>query len=193
MIRGAPCTMLKSRVNDDDRDDRIAPLVPAGPDDLFTRKTTPGQVGSGGAEEGRRRRIKLKPVPGRILMTILEGADINKASILPMTASPGLTASLQAVTHFLDSWLLSNGLPASQFITTKPRQTDNDRKLILNTLKNNEHSWGKNRELFKVLIGLASKVTQTDVTFMVKGTAYPFSPLGRMKIFGEELLNTGSW
>lgn len=179
---------------DDGRNGRIAPLVPAGPDDLFTRKTTPGQVGSGGAEEGRRRRIKLKPVPalGRVLMTILEGADINKTSVLPMTASPGLTASLQAVTHFLDSWPCSNGLPASQFITTKPWQTDHDRKLILNTLKNSEHSWGKNREFCTVLIGLASKVTQTDVTFMVRGTAYPFSPLGRIKIFGEGLLNAGT-
>lgn len=184
----------KNPGGDDDRDGHIAPLVPAGPDDLFTRKTSPGKVGGGNSEEGRRHRKKLKPVPalGRIMMTILESASINKTSILPVTPPPGITASLQAVTHFLDSWLLINGLPASQFITTKPWQTDRERKHILNTIKNSGQTWGKNRELCTAMIGLAGKVTQTDVTFMVKGTPYTFSPLGRIKIFGEGLLSAGT-
>ncbi|MDD7998253.1 hypothetical protein [Kosakonia radicincitans] len=184
----------KNPAVDDDRNGHIAPLVPAGPDDLFTRKTSPGQMGSGNAEDGRRHRKKLKPVPalGRVMMTILESAGINKTRILPVTPPPGLTASLQAITHFLDTWLFSNGLPASQLITTKPWQTDRDRKHILNTLKNSGHRWGKNRELCTVMLGLAGKITQTDVTFMVKGTAYTFSPLGRIKIFGEGLLRAGT-
>ncbi|ENU1174222.1 TPA: hypothetical protein RKY22_004909 [Klebsiella michiganensis] len=172
----------------------IAPLVPVDINDIFSRKTTPGESGGKTLLHGQRRRSRLKPVPklGRQLFTLLQGAGINTIALLPNPTTPGLTAVLSALSSYIKTLTFKNGVTASRVITTWTNITQDDQNKMMSYLEKPDLEWegDRNREFF--LIGITEKLSQREVIFKHKGIELPpFTTAKTIKTFAESITNIG--
>lgn len=175
---------------------KASPLNPVGGNDWLPDRKRETKISPvvGPVVSRKRRQKTLKPVPalGRKLLTLIQAAGLNQLDLVPEYQNVGLTGAISRIKEVLESHSMSNGTPLGLIFSCAPWLNIERIDEMLTEVEKNQAINDQEKEPCVFVIGIATKASNEEVIFSIRGKTFTHRPEARVSINGENTYNTGS-